>query len=102
MPVTVAAILDWTRLDDVLVAWTDEEPMHIKALPSTAHDLAAARHTFELAPRATTVLSLDHRVAGLGSSICGPKPLDQYLIPAVPVAFTIRFRAVPAGTTPFS
>jgi hypothetical protein len=70
-----------------LLAWTDEE-MAIKALPYTAHDLDRARHTWELTPGPTTVLSLDYRVAGLGSSICGPKPLDQYLVPAVPVTFT--------------
>ena len=74
--------------------------MAIKALPWTQHQLQAARHTWELAPGPTTVLSLDHRVAGLGSSICGPKPLEQYLVPAEPVTFTVRFRAIPAGTTP--
>ena len=58
-----------------------------------------AQHTYELEPGPTTVLSLDHKVAGLGSSICGPKPLDQYLVPATPVDFTIHFRPVAAGTT---
>jgi len=82
-----------------LLAWTDGE-MAIKALPFTAHELDRARHTWELLPGATTVLSLDHRVAGLGSSICGPKPLEQYLVPAEPVMFTIRFRPIPAGTHP--
>jgi beta-galactosidase len=72
--------------------------MHIKALPYTAHELNRAQHTWELEPGATTVLSLDHRVAGLGSSICGPKPLDQYLIPAQPVSFTMHFRPIPAGS----
>lgn len=79
-----------------LLAWTDDE-MAIKALPYSAHDLDAAKHTWELAPGPTTVLSLDHKVAGLGSSICGPKPLDQYLVPAQEVAFTIHLRPVPAG-----
>lgn len=81
-----------------LLAWSDE-PMHIKALPYSAHELYRAQHSWELKPRPTTMLTLDHKVAGLGSSICGPKPLEQYLIPAMPVAFTMRFRAVPAGTS---
>jgi beta-galactosidase/beta-glucuronidase len=79
-----------------LLAWSDDG-MHVKALPYTAHDLAAARHTWELEPRGVTLLSLDHRVAGLGSSICGPKPLERYLVPAGPVRFTVHLRAVAAG-----
>ncbi|HVL22951.1 MAG TPA: glycoside hydrolase family 2 TIM barrel-domain containing protein [Thermomicrobiales bacterium] len=81
-----------------LLAWSDEG-MAIKALPYTAHQLAHATHTYELEPGPTTVLSLDHQVAGLGSSICGPRPMDQYLIPAGPVSFTINLRPVAAGTT---
>ncbi|HWV24759.1 MAG TPA: glycoside hydrolase family 2 TIM barrel-domain containing protein [Thermomicrobiales bacterium] len=79
-----------------LLAWTDGE-MAITALPYTSHELDRAKHTYELEPGPTTVLSLDHRVAGLGSSICGPKPIDQYLVPAQDVSFTIHLRPVPAG-----
>lgn len=79
-----------------LLAWSDEG-MAIKALPVTAHQLHAARHTVDLEPGATTVLSLDHRVAGLGSSICGPRPLDQYLVPAEEFRFTIGLRPIPIG-----
>jgi hypothetical protein len=81
-----------------LLAWSDEG-MAIKALPYTAHALAHARHTYKLEPGPTTVLSLDHQIAGLGSSICGPRPMDQYLIPAAPVSFTVHLRPVAAGTT---
>lgn len=91
----------WVRVEPEhgtgLLAWSDE-PFAIKALPWTAHALHRARHTYELEPGPTTVLSLDHRVAGLGSSICGPKPLEQYLVPAGPVSFTVHFRPVAAGT----
>ncbi len=77
-----------------LLAWCDGG-MAIKALPVTAHELDAAQHTIDLEPGATTVLSLDHRVAGLGSSICGPRPLDQYLVPAEEFRFTVGLRAIP-------
>ncbi len=79
-----------------LLAWSDK-PMHIKALPWTAHELDRAQHTWELEAGGTTVLSLDHRVAGLGSSICGPKPLERYLVPAEPVIFTVTLRSVAPG-----
>ncbi|MCA9834257.1 MAG: DUF4981 domain-containing protein [Thermomicrobiales bacterium] len=77
-----------------LLAWSDEG-MSIKALPVTAHQLATAKHTTDLEPGGTTVLSLDHRVAGLGSSICGPQPLPQYLVPATEFRFTVGLRAIP-------
>lgn len=79
-----------------LLAWSDEG-MAFKALPVTAHELAAAAHTTDLEPGVTTVLSLDHRVAGLGSSICGPRPLDAYLVPAEEVRFIIGFRPFAIG-----
>lgn len=72
------------------------EPMHISALPFSADDLHAATHTYELEPRGETIVHLDHRMAGLGSSICGPKPLDRYLVRAEPVRFTIALRPVSA------
>ena len=75
-----------------LLAWGDK-PIAIKALPWTSHELAGATHTTDLGPGLTTVLSLDHRVAGLGSSACGPKPLEQYLVPPERFRFTVRLRA---------
>lgn len=82
-----------------LLAWSDE-PMSIKALPYTAEVLADATHSHQVKPGTTTVLSLDHRVAGLGSSICGPRPMDQYLVTPETFRWTVNLRPVPAGTTP--
>jgi beta-galactosidase/beta-glucuronidase len=82
-----------------LLAWCDEG-MSIKALPYSAEVLDDATHSWQARPGTTTVLSLDHRVAGLGSSICGPRPMDQYLVTPEVFAFTIRLRPVPAGMTP--
>ena len=73
------------------------EPIAIKALPWTNHELARATHTPDLGPGLTTVLSLDHRVAGLGSSACGPVPLERYLVPPERFRFTVHLRAV-SGT----
>lgn len=75
-----------------LLAWSDDG-MAIKALPFSNHELADARHTVDLGESDVTVLSLDHAVAGLGSSACGPAPLDAYLVKADhPFAFTIHLR----------
>jgi hypothetical protein len=82
-----------------LLAWSDEG-MSIKALPYTAEMLDDATHSWEMLPGLTTVLSLDHRVAGLGSSVCGPKPMEQYLLKPETFRFTVRLRPVLAGTMP--
>ena len=79
-----------------LLAWGDE-PLAIKAVPWTSHELARAAHTTDLEPGLTTVVSFDHRVAGLGSSACGPKPLEQYLVPPERFQFRVHFRAVTVG-----
>jgi len=46
----------------------------------TAHDLYAAYHTYDLQPRAETILSLDYHQRGLGTQSCGPDTLPQYKI----------------------
>lgn len=68
--------------------------LNVSALPYTAEDLTAAKHTFELEPRGETVLSLDYAQAGLGSNSCGPGPLAQYLIRPEPMRFTVRLRPI--------
>ncbi|PAW78187.1 MAG: hypothetical protein B9S32_08305 [Verrucomicrobia bacterium Tous-C9LFEB] len=46
----------------------------------SADDLFAATHTYDLTPRAETILSLDLHQRGLGTNSCGPDTLDRYLI----------------------
>jgi beta-galactosidase len=46
----------------------------------TADDLFKAFHTFDLKPRAETILSLDYHQRGLGTASCGPDTLPQYKI----------------------
>lgn len=75
-----------------LLAWTDDV-MSIKVLPYTANDLFEAKHQTDLEPGATTVVSLDHRVAGLGSAACGPRPLEEYFVKPETFEFTVHLRA---------
>lgn len=71
-----------------------EQPVQFSALAFTPEDLDTATHTFDVTPRAETIVNLDHLMAGLGSSACGPRPLDQYLIPPQETSFTIRLRPI--------
>jgi hypothetical protein len=44
----------------------------------TAQDLTQAEHTYDLKPRAETILNLDFAQCGLGSGSCGPETWDRY------------------------
>lgn len=71
-------------------------PMSATAIHYTEHDLAAALHPHELAPRAETVLSLDARMNGLGNSSAGPGVLAKYAVP--PERYILRYRLQEAPT----
>jgi len=66
--------------------------LNVSAHHYTTGDLTHARHTYELARRAETVLHLDYRHGGLGSNSCGPGPLPQYLLQPELVTFAVRLR----------
>jgi beta-galactosidase/beta-glucuronidase len=66
--------------------------LNVSAHHFTPEDLAAARHTYELKPRAEVVLGLDHRQAGIGTNSCGPGPLPCYVLAPEPVEFSLRLR----------
>jgi beta-galactosidase len=57
-------------------------PLEFSASHFTAHDLYAALHTYDLKPRAETVLNLDLTQRGLGTHSCGPDTLPRYKIKA--------------------
>jgi beta-galactosidase len=44
----------------------------------TDADLFAAKHTFDLSPRAEVILNIDGAHRGLGTGSCGPDTLDKY------------------------
>jgi beta-galactosidase len=74
----------WLSLDDgtagLLV--TARGLLEFTASHFTAHDLYAANHTYDLKPRAETVLSLDLHQRGLGTASCGPDALEPYRLKA--------------------
>lgn len=72
---------------------------HLSVLHYTAEELTSARHTFDLPPRAETVLNLDYKQSGLGSGSCGPGALPEYLVSAVSSEFTVTLTPyVPHGS----
>ena len=59
---------------------TAEKSLEFTASHFTAHDLFAAKHTYDLKPRPEVILSLDIHQRGLGTASCGPDTLPQYKI----------------------
>ena len=72
----------WLSLDDGKAGLrvTAHGLLEFTASHFTAHDLFAAKHTYDLKPRAETILSLDYHQRGLGTLSCGPDALEQYRI----------------------
>ena len=64
-------------------AAADEDPSRtfsFNASPYTAEELETKRHNYELEPCGSTVLCLDHKMAGIGSKSCGPDLLPKYRV----------------------
>ncbi|MCC6446294.1 MAG: DUF4981 domain-containing protein [Armatimonadetes bacterium] len=68
--------------------------IHVGASRFTDKNLTEARHTPDLEPADTIILSLDHAHCGLGSASCGPRPLDKYILKPEETAFRIRLRPI--------
>lgn len=51
----------------------DGKAFEFSAIPYTSHELSSAAHNFELAKSDKTVVSVDYKNSGMGSSSCGPQ-----------------------------
>ena len=70
------------------------EPFSFQALHVTSADLAAAKHTPELARRDQTIVNIDYKMSGVGSGSCGPQLLDQYRLDEKRIAFELSLSPV--------
>lgn len=68
--------------------------LNFSAQRYTAQDLTKAEHTYELEPRETVTLALDHRHQGIGTASCGPSALKPYELNAEPFHFAYRLLPV--------
>ena len=65
------------------VASADTDPdstFSFNASVYTQEELEEKRHNYELEPCGSTVLCVDHRMAGIGSHSCGPELLPKYRV----------------------
>lgn len=82
-----------------LLVVSEGDPIAATALHFTEGDFDAARHAYELRPRAETILSLDARQCGLGNGSCGPGVLEKYAVLVKPYHLHLSFRPCPAHAT---
>ena len=65
------------------VACADEDPdqtFSFNVSSFTQEELEHKRHNYELTPCSSTVLCIDHQLAGIGSNSCGPDLLRKYSV----------------------
>ena len=58
----------------------------------TQEELEEKRHNYELEPCGSTVLCIDHRMAGIGSHSCGPELLPKYRVSADTFRFSFMLK----------
>ena len=90
----------WVTLTDsqgygLLVDGT--ELLNVSARHYTDDNLLHAGHTNKLHHMDEIVLNIDHKVAGVGSGICGPQTLEKYKVYPEETSFTVRLRAFSAN-----
>lgn len=62
------------------VTFTSKQPIAFSATHYHPMDLTNAFHTYDLTPRAETILCIDAIHRGIGTASCGPDTLDKYTI----------------------
>ncbi|MBX3083780.1 MAG: DUF4981 domain-containing protein [Anaerolineae bacterium] len=60
----------------------------------TDADLYAAKHTYDLTPRADVILNLDLGQRGLGTASCGPDTLERYCLMEPQYTFSYRLELI--------
>jgi beta-galactosidase len=76
------------------VACADPDPertFSFNASVYTQEELAKKRHNYELEPCNSTVLCVDHQMAGIGSNSCGPELSEKYQVSADAFSFSFSF-----------
>ena len=63
------------------VRFTSDGDFSFNASEYTQEELAAKRHNYELERCGSSVICVDHRMAGVGSNACGPALAERYRLP---------------------
>lgn len=84
--------VSWAKLSGKempsLMVKADEKLMQVAALPHTDEQMHPVEYKIDLPASTSTVFCLSTKTLGVGSASCGPKPLEEYQVFAVPTSFT--------------
>ena len=69
-----------TRLSLTAAAGSPGQTFSFNASAYTQEELEHTKHNYELEPCGSTVLCLDHKMAGIGSKSCGPDLPEKYRV----------------------
>jgi beta-galactosidase len=71
-----------------LMAQSDSSLMQVSILPFSDEEMDKVEYRIDLPQSSSTVFCISHLTLGVGTAGCGPRPLPQYLVYAVPETFT--------------
>ena len=84
--------VSWAKLSGKempsLMVKADEKLMQVGALPHTDEQMHPVEYKIDLPASTSTVFCLSTKTLGVGSASCGPRPLEEYQVFAVPTSFT--------------
>jgi beta-galactosidase len=77
-----------TAAGDGLKVQADSTLLQISMLPYSDEEMEKVEYRIDLPKSNATVFCINHLTLGVGSAGCGPRPLPQYTVYAVPTTFT--------------
>jgi beta-galactosidase len=75
-----------------LMAKSDSALMQVSMLPYSDEEMDKVEYRIDMPQSSATVFCISHLTLGVGSASCGPRPLPQYIIYAVPTSFTYTLK----------
>jgi beta-galactosidase len=81
-----------TESGNGLMVKSDSSLMQVSMLPYSDEEMDKVEYRIDLPQSRATVFCISHLTLGVGSAGCGPIPLPQYIVHAVPTSFTYTLR----------
>jgi beta-galactosidase len=84
--------VSWARVTTAtgngLKVQADSTLLQVSLLPYSDEEMEKVEYRIDLPKSSSTVFCISHVTLGVGSAGCGPRPLPQYIVYAVPTTFT--------------
>jgi beta-galactosidase len=75
-----------------IMAQSNGSLLQVSMLPYSDEELDKVEYRVDLPQSSSTVFCISHQTLGVGTAGCGPRPLPQYTVYAVPVAFSYTLK----------